>query len=152
MTNTARKLRKPYDANRAVLPADESISNARNYGGEKELVHRLQAVAYDRTKQNYDGSRFYTPLDARFWMGRSNNASVVYCSVWVRTKDGRHMSGKGTAGGYGYHKVSAAFDAAARSAEIQLDASVSGCGDGPMRLAAEAIVRAAGYTTFTIVE
>ena len=53
---------------------------------------------------------------ARFYMGRSSQASVVYCCLWVHGK----ASGKGQAGGYGYHKESAALCDAITSAGIEL--------------------------------
>jgi hypothetical protein len=53
---------------------------------------------------------------ARFYMGRSAQASVVYCCLWIHNK----CSGKGNAGGYGYHKESAALQDAITSAGIEL--------------------------------
>ena len=53
---------------------------------------------------------------ARFYMGRSAQASVVECCMWIHGK----ASGRGRAGGYGYHKESAALQAAITSAGIEL--------------------------------
>jgi len=55
-------------------------------------------------------------ITARFYMGRSASASVVYCCLWINNV----CSGKGNAGGYGYHKESAALQAALTSAGIEL--------------------------------
>lgn len=109
------------------------------------------------------------PITARFFMGRSSGASVVYCCIWIRTASGRYLSGRGNAGGYGYHKASAALDDAIHSAGVSLygypysgldrdgkpdiaamirerkPASISGVGETAMRSALEAIARAAGY-------
>lgn len=52
-------------------------------------------------------------------MGRSRNASTVYASIWVHA-NGHYLAGHGNAGGYGYHKESAAFQDAITSAGIQL--------------------------------
>ena len=136
----------PYKGNIATLPDAEHISNARNYWQEKELVNRLQVVAKV-------GDEYETPIDARFWMGRSRSASVVYCSIWVhgRINDYKDWSGRGTAGGGGYHKESAALDAAIRSAGIVMDSHFGGCGEGAMRHALTAIAVALGYEDFTIV-
>ena len=83
-------------------------------------------------------------VDARFWMGRSNSASVVYCSIWIHG-NGFECSGRGQAGGYGYHKPSAAFAAAVGSAGIQLAKPVDGVGDSAVRDAIETIGQAMGY-------
>lgn len=55
-------------------------------------------------------------ISARFYMGCSAQASVVYCCLWVHNK----CSGKSNAGGYGYHKESAALAGAITSAGIEL--------------------------------
>jgi hypothetical protein len=57
-------------------------------------------------------------IDARCWMGRSRQASTVYASIWIHGGD--YRSGRGDAGGYGYHKSSAAMAAAISAAGIEL--------------------------------
>lgn len=126
-------------------------SNARNYSGEKETINTLQVIG------RVNGE-LRTVCTARFYMGRSRTASTVYCALWV---DGPgYCSGKGTAGGYGYHKQSAALADAIRSAGITLTganyahmpekldfkkpAHIGGCGGGSMNTALKAIARAAG--------
>ena len=113
----------------------KQLDNGRNYGGEK--VNRLQLVVVHK-------GEILVPVDARFYMGRSANASVVYCSVWI-SKKGFYTSGRGSAGGYGYHKESAALDDALRSAGVTLDQSISGVGERAMEDALVAIGRALGY-------
>jgi hypothetical protein len=86
-------------------------------------------------------------------MGRSPSSSVVYCSVWVNSAN-YSSSGKGSAGGGGYHKESAALQAALTSAGIELrgdpykikagdfegrPCSIGGCGEDAMRKAPYAI-------------
>ena len=139
---------------KAKLPKDET-SNARNMGGEKELVSTYKAVAYK-------GGEFSTPLTIKCYMGRSNSASVVHASIWVHGK-GKWFSGHGSAGGYGYHKESAAICDAITSAGIELRgdvygredtnkrAYIGGAGDSAIREAIGAITRALGYRKFTIV-
>lgn len=128
--------------------------NAYNYGAEKELVNSFKLVT-----PNANGE-LVTPVDVRVYMSRSRNASTVYCSLWVYGKEsGVYIGGKGKAGGWGYHKASAAMADALRSAEITLwgdqyggpnqdytkQASISGVGESAMRDAIVAIARAAGY-------
>lgn len=126
-------------------------SNAVNYGGEKETISTLQVIGRM-------GGELRTIVTARFYVGRSRTASTVYCALWV---DGPgYCSGKGTAGGYGYHKQSAALASGIKSAGIALTganyahsdtrvdfkkpAYIGGCGDSSMHTALKAIARAAG--------
>lgn len=127
---------------KATLPTADT-DTAKNYSGEKELVNSLALVAATRTGLE-------EVISARFYMGRSNSASVVYASIWVRGKN-RWISGTGSAGGYGYHKESAALDSAIRSAGIKLSSPINGAGDGAMREALNAIAKACGYAGRTII-
>ena len=77
--------------------------------------------------------------------------STVWCSVWVAqyrngtaTSCNDMYSGCGNAKGYGYHKDSAALSAALDSAGITLSERIDGVGEGAMRDALTAIVRATG--------
>jgi hypothetical protein len=135
----------------------QSGYNGTNYGGDKETVGQLKVVAKIEGK---DGLR--VPFDARFYMGRSRTAATVYCTVWVHGyKDGQEVytSGTGRAGGYGYHKQSAALADALRDAGVRLfgspyagrededptkECSISGCGSSSMDTAAEAVAREVG--------
>jgi hypothetical protein len=58
-------------------------------------------------------------VTVRWYMGGSSSASTVYCCLWVHGKE-YWISGKGQAGGYGYHKSSAALQDAITSAGINL--------------------------------
>ena len=87
-------------------------SNARNYAGAKELVGAYTVVG----KINGETRPVVT---ARAYMGKSRNASTVYASLWVNAGE-LSTSGRGDAGGYGYHKESAAFQHAIKSAGIEL--------------------------------
>ena len=129
-------------------------SNARNYSGEKERTSSYVVVGKRKGKLS-------SVVEARFYMGRSSGSSVVYCSLWVQGDN--HCSGTGKAGGYGYHKESAALADAIKSAGITLYGSnyahwgdqkpsyktqsrISGCGESSMAMALMAIARAAGAT------
>jgi len=114
--------------------------NGRNHGHNKETVSEKNVVAL------YKGELF-NPITVRWYMGRSNSASVVFCSIWCHSRHkGLHCAGNGSAGGYGYHKESAALGDALRSAGIELDRSISGAGDTAISGALEAITKALGYT------
>jgi hypothetical protein len=118
----------------ATLPTTNDISNATNWSGKKELIDAMSVIVVTPDKRPQE------VCTARWYMGRSKAASTVYCSVWIRRprildKDGNlainsaWWSGTGSAGGYGYHKSSAALDEAIRSAGITLSRSVSGTGE-----------------------
>lgn len=128
---------------RARLPK-ERIHEVRNFSCEKELVDSWDVVVAHKGKLE-------RPVTARAWMGRSKNSSVVYASIWVHGGKSVECSGSGRAGGYGYHKISAALDDAIRSAGVKLvgddgkQLSIGGVGDSAIRHALEAITRAAGF-------
>ena len=150
------------ESQRATLPAPTEqgeIQNARNWGGEKETVRRDILVAFDARARKAERARnkehgypdepsdgFRSVVDARWYMGRSSSASEVHCSVWIHTRDGRRISGRGSAGGWGYHKESAALASALRSAGVRLARSIGGVGDSAISGALHAVAIAAGYS------
>lgn len=80
-------------------------------------------------------------VDARFyWTG-----STCYCCVWISDWNGPRRNGSGKAGGYGYHKASAALDAALGAAGVKLSEPIGGRGDSAMDSAILAVAKAAGY-------
>lgn len=87
-------------------------ANGYNYSRDKEIVGCYTVAG----RINGEMCEIVT---ARAYMGRSRSASTVYASVWVHYME-NVCSGKGSAGGYGYHKESAAFAEAIRSAGIEL--------------------------------
>jgi hypothetical protein len=122
---------------KATLMTDYS-SNAKNLGNEKEMTFTFNAIVRI-------GKSLKNVLTIRTYMGRSSSASVVYASIWAFGKKSQSWSGHGKAGGYGYHKPSAAIGEAITSAGITLDKRIDGVGDSAIREAIEAIVRAMGY-------
>jgi len=95
------------------------------------------------------------------YMGRSASASVVHAVLWVKCADGHWTSGNGSAGGWGYHKESAAIASAIKSAGIELKDmdrtdrkdhwfDLSGTGTSYYPQVFEAIARAAGYCGRTL--
>lgn len=144
MPNESKPMRA-HEGNIATL-SEKEAENARNMSSERETIETFAVVAFDQEQRDDRYTQgIAEAVDARFYMGRRSSASVVYCSVWIRTRDGRHFSGRGSAGGYGYHKQSAALDSALRSAGVTLAVSISGVGDSAMTQALLAVARAAGY-------
>lgn len=114
----------------------ELAENATNYGHNKELVGAYSVIGTI-------GGTMRELVTCRTWMGRSRSASTVYAAVWVHGPS-MYASGKGTAGGYGYHKESAAVGDAISSAGFDLSKHINGCGERPMIEALEALARLAG--------
>ena len=135
-TNLAKRLTKKGNEMRLTAKIEKPAQNGKNFD-KKELIRTLTAVV--NTK---DGLK--TPFHAKFYMGRSTNASVVYCSLWAFGNNIK-CSGHGKAGGYGFHKPSAAMQAALDSAGIKLSLPINGVGSTAMENAAKAIIKAMGY-------
>ena len=126
---------------KATIPT-KVITNGRNHSREKEIV-----AAYILISDNREIGR------AVCYMGKSRQASVVYASVWIRVKAlGDTISGRGHAGGYGYHKSSAAIGSAIESAGITLSEDINGRGQSAIREALLAIGLALGFTDCNIIE
>lgn len=125
-----------------------NISNGRNYGGEKETMNTWSLIAYTK-------GEFKQIICVRSYMGRSTSASVVYSSAWISSYTSKHsisVSGRGQAGGYGYHKTSSAVAQAFEGAGITLNHHISGAGDAAIEDAMKAIAKKLGYTKFTVVK
>lgn len=104
----------------------KECNNAKNYNNDREKVSHYLIV---------DKNTERAIVDCRVYMGRSTNASTVYASVWIRTKENKKpahwdyagTSGTGSASGYGYHKESAAIAHALDGAGVQLFGEVYSC-------------------------
>ena len=118
-------------------------SNAVNYGSKKELIRTWNVIV-----NSDDGLK--NIITARCYMGRSPSASTVYASIWIYDEK-HHTSGTGKAGGYGYHKASAAISEAIRSAGITLSEDISGRGDNAIEESLEAIAATLGFESCLIV-
>ena len=132
----------------------KEVMNGRNYADSKETVNQWNVYAVRK-------GEIENPVTARCYMGRSRQASTVYAAIWVHAH-GVSVAGHGSAGGYGYHKESAAIQDALTSAGITLwgrvyhnygdgpvdyskQAHIDGVGDIAIRDALTAIARACGY-------
>lgn len=114
------------------------VESGRHFDG-KECISALTVVAI------LDGPTLAEPVTLRTYMAkRSDGAGRVYASLWVHGK-GIHCSGAGHASGYGYHKGSAAAQAAIEAAGIELAEAIDGRGDSAIDSALIAIAVALGY-------
>lgn len=83
-----------------------------------------------------------TPVELRLYGTGNKN----YACLWINdTKSNTHISGSGSAGGYGYHRPSAAAWEAINNAGIELSEDIAGRGDGAIESAVKAIAEALGY-------
>lgn len=73
-----------------------------------------------------------------------------YACIWVHdsSHSGISTSGTGWAGGYGYHRPSAAASEAITNAGFTLSESISGVGDSAIEQAVKAIADSLGYTEY----
>ena len=121
-----------------------NADNGRNYGGEKETLETYKVIGVGKTR-----SDIHELATLRIYRGRSRNASRVYASLWLTY--GNYNSGTGWAGGYGYHKASAAAAEAIRSAGIKLDKDIGGTGDRATEDAMHAIGIMQGFDTVRVI-
>jgi hypothetical protein len=100
---------------------------------------------------NYEGKPDLKPVvELRLYgTGNSNTAAIWVHESRFMPGDGTiielHTSGTGAAGGYGYHRPSAAAAEAIRNAGFELSEDISGRGDSSIELAVKAIAEALGY-------
>ena len=100
-----------------IAKLGDQMQNGRNYSGEKEMIGRILVISKKSER---------VIVNAHMWMSASRNASTVYSSVWLNSEkdkfgeEGYRSCGKGTAGGYGYHKQSQALQEAIHSAGVEL--------------------------------
>jgi hypothetical protein len=124
---------------------DEHRGQIAKYRKENKLQRQYTVVA-----RGADG--FREPLILRVY----HTAASAFACLWVshspRGETSVSLSGGGKAGGYGYHKASAAAQAAFDDAGVKLSEDIAGCGDSAMRDALAATAQALGYSDFTIVE
>jgi len=123
----------------ATLPAGP-FANAKNYGDTKETIETRVLVVLD-------GDELRQVVDARLYRSRRGDGMrPTYAAIWIRTRDGRMLSGRGSAGSCGYCKRSTAIGQAVTSAGVRLALDIEGRGMGAVDDALHAIANAAGYS------
>lgn len=84
--------------------------------------------------------------------GKQNTACLWINSTTKKFPEGVHVYGSGKAGGYGYHRPSAALGEAIRNAGFTLSESISGRGESAMREALMTMAKALGVKRPALVE
>lgn len=122
---------------KATITKTDYTGNIRSNRKENHFREEYKVVAITKDQTLLE------PISARFYA----TAQRWYCCVWIHEsiKSVTHISGGGYAGGYGYHKASAALQDALQDAGIQLSESISGVGDSAIRQALLAVATALGY-------
>ena len=92
----------------------------------------------------------FPSIEARLY----GNGTTNTCCLWVRDvgPNGKCTQGSGHAGGGGYHRKSAAMQAAIYNAGFTLSKSIDGVGESAMRAALLAIAKCVGVKRPAIVE
>ena len=108
---------------KAKIIESKAKNNATAMDGQREEVNRLRVMLAHK-------GELRVLADARLYMNRSSRATVVYCSVWAGNAgavydaqsggDSVDVSGRADAGGWGYHKQSAALGSALSAAGVEL--------------------------------
>lgn len=106
---------------------------------------RVVLVPEKRKEYIREGNTMKSAIIMRIY----HTKSTAYACLWVNSND-THISGGGKAGGYGYHKASAAMQAALDDVGVQLSESIAGRGESAMIDALVATARALGYRKFHI--
>ncbi len=89
------------------------------------------------------------PVTLRIYHPRKGSTALA--CVWISAGDA-YGYGSGTAGGYGYHKASAAAESAFRAAGVEFDVGIAGAGDSAIRSAIMAVCARLGFHACHLVE
>lgn len=126
---------------------DNPVTNAINYGGEKELVAVRSVVVLDESKA---APHLHELITVRWYRGH-RQAITTWCSVWVYPPNGQHRSGSGRAAG---QSLASSLEAALESAGVVLVTPITWQGHVAVSDTLTAVAEALGYSAarLTIVE
>lgn len=110
----------------------------RLYDGSRTVGKFRREKHFSKQISIVDPSTGAQTVVARFYEG----PTVTYACVWVHGGTS-HGHGGGSAGGYGYHKESAALETAIANAGMSLENPIGGRGESAMEEALLAIAQAA---------
>lgn len=124
--------------------------NANSHRREKQFIETFQLLRRgERSTYNLAGIK--TVAELRIY-GSSTGATNTAC-LWVNCSDrGIHCNGSGVAGGYGYHRPSAAAYRAFETAGIKFNKGIAGVGDSAIKSALMALGASLGYKNCTILK
>ena len=125
-----------------VKPAESKVASNRK---ESNFLSSLILIAPQTDKADKFRPVAKEVAEVRIYGTQAKN----YACIWIHAK-GKYYSGGGNAGGYGYHRPSAAMESALANAGITLSDSISGVGESGMESALLAIGKALGYRKLQI--
>lgn len=103
---------------------------------ERDFTHEYAVLCPTLHDSRFE--RISPVVTLRIYSTQSRN----YACVWINNgAAGIHLSGGGYAGGYGYHRASAAAQAALNDAGVILGENISGVGDSAIERALLAVAR-----------
>lgn len=115
-------------------PTKYTSSHRKEHGGFMQEIAALVPSTYKNESHAVVVLRIY------------GTSAMNYACIWINsTRKAIHCNGSGSAGGYGYHRPSAAAQVAINNAGFDLSQPIDGRGDSAMREAVLAIAKAAGY-------
>lgn len=111
------------------------------------ISHRKENHFYNQyTAVVFNGKSAYDAVTLRLYATEAKH----YCCLWINdncswikaTRDSYYRSGSGSAGGFGYHRASAAAQEAIYNAGIELSENIAGRGDTAIEEAVYSIAAA----------
>lgn len=120
----------------AILPEETEIHNIKE---SARKAHDRQPMVQYIGAHYIEGDNLHEVVSTKVF--RAFQGSVTTVILWVYGKD-KWISASGRAGGYGYHKGSAALQEAIDNSKIKISESINGRGDVAMEMAIEAIAKA----------
>lgn len=116
------------------------------------IGHRKESKCYFKSYKmvvpsDISGMSNYSKIVVDCRIYDSGGSKITAC-IWVNPKS---LSGSGYAGGYGYHKESAAVADAIRNASIDLSEDISGVGNSAIERAMISIAKMAGFPNAILV-
>lgn len=118
------------------------IAHAENISNQAFNARDKQALIHQYTVLGIVDGEIKSLAEARIYMSASRSAERMTAILWVHGKN--YASGSGYAGGYGYHKQSAAVGNAIEAAGFELDRHfIGGGGDSVLIDALKAVAFAA---------
>ncbi len=125
---------------------DGKVSSNRkenHFTGEYAVLVDNKSLARDK--------KYYGEMSSIITARTYFTGSTAYACIWINCPKGEiYLCGGGKAGGYGYHKTSAALQAAINDTGIKLSESISGVGESAMENALKAIAKTLGFKKFHI--
>lgn len=127
---------------------DKPVTNAINYGGEKELVAVMSVVVLDESRAT---PHLHELIAVRWYKARRPGSGSVWCSVWIYPTHAAHRSGSGRTTNLG---IATPLEAALESAGVTLSTHITGQCHAAIIDTLTSVAEALGYSAarLTIVE